>query len=156
MNLGNNILAISEGRTFAYTSLSNTVTIYNISDPTNPTVENHISNVGPMEALDVKEDYALTWIDGEGFKIYDWSVPQSPQIISELAFEGNAWSIVVENDIAFISRGDILEIDVSDPAHPQVIATINLPVRVRHLTISEGNGYAAAWDAGLLIFQILK
>jgi hypothetical protein len=156
MILGYDELVASEDLVYAYTSRSSTVTIYNVPDPTDPYIENHIPNVGSIEALEVKGDYAYAWITGEGFEIYDWSNPQSPQLMSEIALEGRAWSMIVEDNIAFISIGDILEIDVSDPFHPEVIHTIELPIKVRNLTTSDGHLFATTWDAGLLIFQLIK
>jgi hypothetical protein len=62
---------------------------------------------------------------------------------------------VVEDDIALVSQGSILAIDVSDPLHPQVISSVELPVSVGNITISDGYLYASGGKDGLLVFRFI-
>jgi hypothetical protein len=146
-------LAFSKDLAFAYTSRSEGVTIFNMSNPSNAFIESTIPIVGVIQELEVVGDLAYVWIAGEGFKIYDWSDFQSPQLMSELTLEGHARGLVIENDIALVSQGSILAIDVSDPFHPQVISSFELPVGVGNLTIDNGYLYASGGEEGLLVFR---
>ena len=106
----------------------------------------------------VQGNYAYA-SSGSGLKIFDISNPAAPVIVSKLFVESgaHAHTVAVSGGIAYIAplRGDrFMTIDVSDPAHPQVLGTCNPPGLPWDIKIHGNFAYAVLSETGLVAIDI--
>ncbi len=99
----------------------------------------------------------LVWIgNGEALQALDISSPGSLSVIGELNLNGSLQDITVSGKYAYIvTRCSLNIVDISDPSSPIEVASEYMSGSTLHsLTISSGLAYLAAWDKGLLIYDI--
>lgn len=123
-----------------------------VSDPTNPTVSDVRNdtedNVTPSP-FDIKGNYAMGPIIGDGFGVLDISDPNNMEQVAAYYNDnlstprnmiGSSSSVVVLNDKAFTAQNDIItEYDVSDPTSPfltNIYGNARLDVGKTHIDIA--------------------
>jgi len=167
---------------------SGMLTILDISKPAEPVILNQpgdsaaseVSSMGRTTrvALSDKGDFAYVMsrdimnmesasgslYDGQcTFTIIDLREAKTPRVLSKLDFERrNIWdlSIVVHNNHVVIYTGDILVVNVSDPARPSVIVQESFPP-ARYwvgeyvgLAVDDENIYLGATEDGLWVYRL--
>ncbi len=98
--------------------------VIDATDPEHPRVASRIELPYRAAAIDVSGKYA--YLGCGGLQIIDVSDPAAPLLLPPLAAAVSG--VVVENDYAYISSGiSFSVVDVSNPAQPHVVASIDLP-----------------------------
>ena len=90
---------------------------------------------------------------GGALTIYDLADMREPTQVGLLESGANTMHVAVEGDIAVVSNGDVLLVDVSNPTQPRRVASVNTPGNARMSVIRDGIIYVADGENGLLIMQ---
>jgi hypothetical protein len=116
------------------------LTVVDVADPFNPYLIGHYngSSLGDHRFMDisVSGNYAYVADMNLGLRVFDISDPASPQYLSSANLYTHASSIIVDGNLAYLTReGDarVYIVDISDPAHPMVIISyraIGDPARI--------------------------
>ncbi|MGB2905723.1 MAG: hypothetical protein WBB73_01395, partial [Candidatus Aminicenantaceae bacterium] len=99
----------------------------------------------------------LAWIgNGEALQALDMSSPASLSVVGELNLNGSPQDIVISGKYAYIVTLSSLKIvDISHPSSPvEVASEFILGSTLRSLSLSSGFAYLAAYDRGLLIYDV--
>lgn len=153
-SVGDHAASLAVRGQYAYTANGDgTMTIVNITDPTNPVTVSTLSGVGSggseaPEDVAVAGNYAYLASEDDGaLYIADVSNPAAPFVVGSLsyaqAFGGSAPDhIRVSGKYAYIDDEDIglVVVDISDPAHPTEAALYRVP-SVESLDIEGGQAY---------------
>lgn len=112
-----------------------------LTDPTSPV---------PLDDVDVQDGHGLAIADGyayiaaesAGLKIVDIQDPSSLEVVGSLNINSDVIDVDVDGSYAYLAvtppGADVLGeqglyvVDVSDPAHPTLAATVNTPIARRH------------------------
>ena len=167
---------------------SGMLTIVDISKPSEPIILNQLSDSAALEvssmsrttriALSDKGDFAyvisrdvMNMESASGnpyggqctFMVIDLREAKTPRVLSQLDFERrNIWdlSIVAQNNHVVIYTGDILILDVSDPARPELIVRESFPPAKYWvgdyvgLAVDDENIYLGATEDGLWVYRL--
>lgn len=78
----------------------------------------------------------------------DLTAPESLTLLSLFVSEGNIMDLAAAGDRLYLAAetADILVLDVSDPAAPALLDTIELPYLANNIAVYEGYGYSVAGD----------
>ena len=90
---------------------------------------------------------------GGALTIYDLADLGKPTQVGLLESGANTMHVALENDLAVVSNGDVLLVDVSNPSRPRRVASVNTPGNARMSVIRDGVIYVADGQNGLLIMQ---
>ncbi len=135
--------------------------IVDISNRENPVAVGAVS--GPsVHHVRVSGNYAYatgSWpemLDGSwlsGLFIFDISEPSAPEMI--WLGQTNLRTLEVSNGYLYGERGyDLYIVDVSDPANPTEVATLEMPTGSKGLYVSDGYLFVAHCFAGLFIADV--
>ena len=155
-------------------TVPNTIT-YALSNRTQPSQKkpNISYRLEPMTQLHLSSDYRDVVIHGEetgtpylyaasdwGLEIFTLEQPTKPVRIGEIATPGQAQTVAVDGDTAYVADGDagVHLIHISQPTAPRIVKTCRLafPSAIRHargVQVHEGNIYVLDSEQGLLVFD---
>ncbi len=106
-----------------YTYLANGyggLRICDVSDPSNPVSVGQAASIGYPGCVTVSGQYAYLVTD-TSLNVYDVSAPSNPVLVGSTNSGGTSRSIIVTNNIAYVTGPGLGVYDVSDPAHPTKI-----------------------------------
>ena len=129
--------------------------IIDISDPTQPI------QVGQYPALSVWDvvpgRLCVCGIGRLGWRILVLDVqPGQPTLVGQYNPGGwfHPYHVAVAGNLAYVSRQDELHLfDIANPANPQFIEQIDLPLDATRLTVVDSTIYATVGNAGLSAFR---
>lgn len=104
-----------------------------------------------MSGTDVASLYAASnW----GFEIFSLAEPTQPVRIGELATPGQARSVAVDGDTAYVADGaaGVHVIDIAVPTAPKVLKTLGGFRDARKVQVADGNVYVLGRDRGMLVY----
>lgn len=149
---------------YLYTIDRSEMKIFDISTPSQPTRSSKVRLPWDVETIFAYED--KLFIGGNsGMYIYDNSVPTQPTRISSFTHARSCDPVVVSNDVAYVTLNtsnncgqtnniNRLEVvDVSDPAHPKLIRTLDMWAP-SGLAVADDTLFICDGDAGLKAFDI--
>ena len=105
-----------------------------------------------MSDTDVPYLYAVSnW----GLEIFSLAEPTKPVRIGEIATLGQAQSVVVDGDTAYVADGaaGVHVIDVAVPTAPKVLKTLGGFTDARKVQIANGNLYVLGRERGMLVYN---
>jgi hypothetical protein len=105
-----------------------------------------------MSATDVAYLYAASnW----GFEIFSLAEPTQPVRIGEIATPGQARSVVVDGDTAYVADGaaGVHVIDMAVPTAPKVLKTLGGFTDARKVEVADGNLYVLGRERGMLVYN---
>ena len=140
------------------------IAIYDLSDSQRPDKVGEVSldfaNVGSNFALPANFPLSSVFnppylyvAGGGALTIFDLADLTKPTRVGLLDSGANTLHVAVEGDKAVVSNGDVLLVDVSNPAVPRRVASVNTPGDARMAVIRDGIIYVADGANGLLIMQ---
>ena len=91
---------------------------------------------------------------GGALTIYDLADLKEPIEVGRLETGENTMHVALEDDVAVVSNGNVLLVDVSNPARPRQVASVNTPGNARMSIIERGIVYVADGENGLVVLQI--
>lgn len=142
--------------------------ILDVSDPAHPRV---VSTYGPYygfpQEIAVQGNYAYV-PDGYNLIVFDISDLNNPQLVGGVHLyppAGNgARDVVLRGNLAYVATGSweggptlkkgFAVVDVSDPANPTILSTLDLPGGPVHLSLGGDYVYLAALDGGMQIVSV--
>ncbi|MEK9196521.1 MAG: hypothetical protein AAB914_04085, partial [Patescibacteria group bacterium] len=131
---------------------SNPLQIFDISDPTDPTLVGSVAGSSWTVALQVQGRYVYASnLSGNTLDIYDVSNPTAPKMVSSFAIGGSPWKAFVQGSYAYIiSHGtDSLEIyDISSPSNPVYRGSVSTGVSSDPKGIDVQGNYAYVTNEG--------
>jgi PGF-pre-PGF domain-containing protein len=105
---------------YAYVAGGSGLLIINISNPDLPRLERSVP--GNAEDVAIKDNYAYVADSESGILIVDITNPGSPQIVATYSNSGQAFSLDVENNYAYIaSDSGLFSLNISDPKSPGLV-----------------------------------
>ena len=105
-----------------------------------------------MSDIDVAYLYAAShW----GFEIFSLAEPTQPVRIGEIATPGQARSVVVDGNMAYVADGaaGVHVIDIAVPTAPKVLKTLGGFTDARKVQVADGNLYVLDRDRGMLVYN---
>ena len=105
-----------------------------------------------MSDRDVAYLYAAShW----GFEIFSLAEPTQPVRIGEIATPGQARSVVVAGDTAYVADGaaGVHVIDIAVPSAPKVLKTLGGFTDARKVQVADGNLYVLGRARGMLVYN---
>lgn len=128
--------------------------IFDVASPSTPQQISAIQTGGSDEmGVAVNDGLAYVSALGGGFHVIDVSNPAQPSVLStsDGYYEGAS---AVDGQHAFaIERDDVVIFDVTDPASPSEVASIEEFSNVQDLVVTGGYGYVADRHSGLFVFE---
>ncbi len=131
------------------------VFVYDISDPLAPEYITYLHS-GGSGGLEVAGDRLYAG-SGYGLEIFDLADPDEPALIGTLNTSWAPRGLDVQGDFVYlaIAERNLLDIaDISNPAHPEPLASIWLTGSVENLAVKEPFAFVAARWAGLYTLDI--
>ena len=105
-------------------------------DVTNPEKPRFLGKIDTAEAQDVaaKDSYAyIGEHHNKALTIIDIADPANPKFIASVKVPGNAWGVVIKDNIAYVSHGHgghgVSAVDISDPKNARILSTYNVPLK---------------------------
>lgn len=105
-----------------------------------------------MSDRDVAYLYAAShW----GFEIFSLAEPTQPVRIGEIATPGQARSVVVAGDTAYVADGaaGVHVIDIAVPTAPKILKTLGGFTDARKVQVADGNLYVLGRARGMLVYN---
>ena len=128
--------------------------IFDLSDPKVPKI---ISTI-PEDAYGIEAvgHRAYLACDGNGLRIYDFSILESPKLLGSIKTVGNAMDVAVSGAFAYVAVGiaGVEIIDIQNPEHPVSVGVCDTPGNARKLTVAGQYLYVADREGGLQILDI--
>lgn len=127
---------------WGYVAEYDALTVWNVSDPSDPLLVSSVPIPGFVIVLEVDGDYA--YVVGSNITTIDISNPESPEMLSSVALPGASWVLSVFDGIAYaVSYADLYVYDLSDPMTPIHLSTFELYDRCADL-VQKGDMLFAA------------
>jgi hypothetical protein len=135
--------------------------ILDVASPTGGAVVGSGSTTGYSWDVAAEGTYAYVASGDAGLQIYDVTIPGGAHVpLASLTLAGSAHSISLKDDLAFISVGGrgVVVVNVSNPAHPALVASCGTPSvpGPSDLAIAGGYAYVADAESGLVIVDIVS
>ncbi|MDK2811914.1 MAG: hypothetical protein PWQ78_124 [Petrotoga sp.] len=138
------------------------ISIFNVSDPTNPKRLSQLEPAGWVRDtyvkydVFVKDNYAYVANDQNGLVIVDISDPASPKEVGHYDTAGWAWGVYVKDNYAYVADTDngIVILDISNPYSPKEVGHYNTAGLARSVYVKENYAYVADDFNGLVIVDI--
>ncbi|MFB3909770.1 MAG: FlgD immunoglobulin-like domain containing protein [Candidatus Eisenbacteria bacterium] len=132
------------------------LSVVDFSDPAHPQLVHNLA-LWPYTAkkLALCDDYAYVVANGWGLLIVDISNPQAPFLAGSLE-TGDAWSVAVKGRYAYVgSARTVRVVDVSDPAHAQVVGELaSIPFYANDVEIDGTKLYVAYGASGFRVVDV--
>jgi hypothetical protein len=105
------------------------VFVFDISNPTSPSLVNTVELSRRAFGLAVSGSYLYVANDYDGLKIYSLSIPTSPVLVGTMDTPNEALDVVVSGPHAFVADwGSGLQvIDISSPGSPSIVGSVDTP-----------------------------
>ena len=160
----NNVGYVHIQGNYAYVtaSVSNSLTVIDISDPDNPTRKGTIQdniNLDGAQNVYVQGNYAYVAVHNtDRLTVIDISDPNNPILIESIS-DSNldaAWNIYIQGNHAYVvsrSANSLTVIDISDPTNPTLRGSIQDRTNLRFpngIHVQENYAYVVAFDANSL------
>lgn len=134
------------------------VASYQLSATDDPELLGRIRTPGNAMSVDVTSGKVAAVSLGEnGLCALDVSNPNQPAILGHCAIPGDAWDVKVSDSIAYVAAisYDLVLVDLSDPASPNVISTLPSKTGASEIVFVENTTACIAdASAGLAIFDV--
>ncbi len=128
--------------------------IINIANPLLPELLSSLDTAGIAQDLAVQIDYVYVADGNSGIEIINIAVPEKPVSTSVLSGLGKVSGIDVEESTLVVTAGTALvAIDVSDPASPMRLGSVNIG-QVKDLVLSNGYAHVASYSQGYRIVDV--
>lgn len=130
-----------------------------IADATRPDSLNSISffiagGDGPLD-IALEDQYAYIAVGVAGLAVLDISNPNVPVRVVSVDLHGEAYSIAVENNYAYIVGRDALwSVDISVPQSPEVTNYSPMGGPPIDIIVKGNRGYVVQYDSGIVIFDL--
>ena len=131
------------------------MSVFNVSDPSSPTLISHVPTNGAAKGLDVKDDLAYISEGFDGFEIINVSDPENPMIDGRIIDIGDAYEVVVDGNLAYIASGynGLVILNISDGKNPISIGHYDTE-DARDVAVSDGFAYIADRNTGIYVIDV--
>ncbi len=128
-----------------------------VTNPLSPRIVGSVDTPGAALGVDIEGALAFVADDAGGLQVIDISNPLSPSIVGHVTppYPGfrDLVDVDVEGAIAYaVSSTFLFCIDVSSPAHPVVVGSVDTAGFASGLSVSGGHAYVA--DRGLYVIDV--
>ncbi len=114
----------------------------------------HRVEVGGAQDVSLAGDLLWVAADTLGLRAYSIDNPFAPELVGSTPTEAPARTVLIANDLAFITGGDLEIIDVSDPAAPAPLGFIETPGEAAAVAVSGDYAYVADSWSGLQLIDV--
>jgi len=137
--------------------------VFDVSDPTNPTLLNEHHFNAQVTKFEVSGDYIFAACSGDGLLVLHILEGNDVEEVARLDVEGWGGGIAFDGTIAYLAYGMSNEdirtgrldvIDVADPGQPEMIGRVELPHWANDLSIADGHLLIATDDGALLTVDV--
>ncbi|MCH7541191.1 hypothetical protein IH981_00210 [Patescibacteria group bacterium] len=166
IDLASNGNSIYVSGSYAYVATSHNtreITVINISDPTNISLESFYNSSGTADGLGIFIDsstaYLTTASGGDDFYILDVSTISSISLVGSMDLGGDGNDVFVSNNLAFVGTDNPSKefqiVNISTPSSPSPFGSLNLNSTVFGVYVVGDFAYLADADNGAE-FQVVK
>ena len=107
-------------------SYSDGLTIVDVEDPLRPRLVAADPSIGSGSGLAISGHHLFVPVQERGVEIIDISLPETPNLIGVISTNGDAVGVAVDGPHLFVSS-EVLEVfDITDPALPSPVATLDI------------------------------
>ena len=129
--------------------------IVDVSDPAAPVVLGKVRPIGSVIGVAVEGDLAYLALGWGGFGIVDVSDPESPELLARVDDSvGYVGAVELSGDLLWAWDGALKAFDVSDPAVPRLLSTLDLGGITYEMFYRDGLLHLARWDQGLTLVDV--
>ncbi|MBA7516736.1 hypothetical protein ES705_08784 [subsurface metagenome] len=135
---------------------TNTLQIFDISDPNSPSYSTSIVTPGAAVDVFVEGNYAYIADYDGGLYIVDISDPTSPSKAGNYTTSGVASEVFISGNYAYLACNDtgLQVIDISDPTNPSFASSYNTPGSAIGVWVEGNYAYIADGSSGLQVIDI--
>jgi hypothetical protein len=148
----------------AYAATGSGLLIYDVSDPTSPTLRSRRFDGERAYGVAVSGTYAYVANGGKGLGVYDVANPAEPVSVARVdpvGENGHAWCVAVSGQYAFVASdadgpGDRgLQIyNISNPNNPALVKRLTLPAEARSVAVQGNFVYLGTYGDGMRIIDV--
>jgi hypothetical protein len=131
-----------------------------IIDFTSPTAAIQLGSFdvrGIVQAIAVSGNIACLLDEVQGMSVIDVSRPEAPVFLGQYYEFNSPTAVTIAGDIAWVGYGGLRAIDISDPSHPRLSATLPVPsfgdLDIRAISVAGDLVYLACGEAGLVVVR---
>jgi len=123
--------------------------IYDISEPTTPTLLSHTGSPRYAKNIALSGDYAFVASDTAGLRIHGIANSSSPTFVGSYDIAGypgpTAYDVVVRDDYAYVAFGEsgLVILDISSPDTPLLVGSCDTPNEAMGIAINGDYAYVA-------------
>lgn len=131
--------------------------VFDITDPTAPTLAGTYPTPGVPQAITIAGDYAFLADGNRGLRIVDITDPTNPTFKGTFDTLGSSLGVAVAGDYVFLADGGwgLQVFDISNPALPTVAGNQRTPSSAYYSVALSGNyAYVAGWLEGMHVIDI--
>lgn len=153
-NYGGQARAVAVSDNFAYlVNSADGMRIFDVSNPTTPRCVGHPTNREYAQGIAVSDKRVYLASD-RGLRIYDVSDPTNP--VGGKTFGAAANGVAVSGNYAYLAQRDegLAICDVSDAAHPVIVAQTNNGGAGYGVALSGNHAYLANANDGLRVYDV--
>ncbi len=130
--------------------------ILDATDPLHPVELGRFDTPGSVRNVALAGGHALVADNAEGLWVVDVDDPAHPAALGHVAGEMHGDQLAVDGARVFVGGSllsNVVEVDLSDPAAPAMVATRPLPAPPNALLVHAGRLWAATYD-GVHVFDV--
>jgi hypothetical protein len=140
---------------FAYVSHTGGIDVFNMADPTSPSLLTSVPTIGTAGNL-TKEGIYLWMAGSAGLEVFDISTPFNPVHVDSLyGGLGPSSAVVVSGQYAYVAAccSKMVVVDISNPAQMFITGTTPLPFTARQLVHRDGLVYLVDNGNGIQVID---
>ncbi|MCK4614708.1 MAG: hypothetical protein KAU14_07885, partial [Thermoplasmata archaeon] len=132
------------------------LSIFDVSDPSNPKRIGSILTNGSAGGVAVSGDYAYVGDSVNRLLVVDVSDPENPTLEGSCDTNGSACDVVVSGGYAYVAdyKNGLVIVDISDPSDPQLEGQNDTAGWAFGVTVNGEYAYVADFDNGLVVVDI--
>lgn len=153
VNVGNFVESLAVSGDYAYlTNAWDGILVVDVTDHSNPIIAGSTGINGSARDIAVQGDYVYVTGMYNIMTIVDVSDPWHPQVAAEIGPGHSGYGIDVFGDYAVVTSGGLHIVDISNPAIPMVVGTMNNPGSITTgVAVVDRTAYVGDRNQGLLV-----
>lgn len=132
------------------------VLVVDVTDPTQPLLLDRM-HTSDANSLDIHNGYAYVADGSTGITILDINNSSFPVFTSSISISNFPSSILVNNNLAFITDdfpSQIEILDIGDQTNPSLLSTLPIPGSAKQVSVKNGVAGVAAFGKGIQLIDI--
>lgn len=149
-------VVVSGSVAFVADMYDSAVKVFDISDPTNPSLVHTRSVAGPPWSLDLRDDLLAVVDDYATFTLLDVTTPTSTAVLDEVYLQDLGYDVELADGLAYIANDwkGLTILDVSTPSNVFSVNSFDTPGHAFCVDVSGDRAYVADQHGGVRILDL--